>query len=114
MIYYYTGVSGRTKFVTFIKNGANEVTNEKMPVIKESISDLESFDKLIGKKVKLNGIVGIIRDCIPQEKTLSGKYIGNNRYLENKNLINLNHLVRVYWINGVLPCWQPFFKLELI
>ncbi len=112
-IYYYVGVSGRTRFVTFNKQGAYYWTNEKSPVKKESISDLKRFAYLKGKTVSLNGYVGKITGCNPTDSFLAGKYAGDNKYSPHPELLNTNHLVSVHWLNGVLPTWVPFYKLKL-
>lgn len=110
MIYYYKSTtSGRTKFVTFTK----EWSNERMATNKNSINDLKSFDELKGCKVKLDKYEGIILGCQPIDEIIKGKYVGDNRYLGRKDVLNRNNLVQIFWTKGVLPTWQPFYKLEL-
>lgn len=110
-VYYYTGVSGRVRFITFDSNG---LSNERMPVQKTSVSDLNSFTNLLDRKVELNGHIGIVKDCQVEDILLPGKYTGDNKYLSRKDVLNLNNLVRVYWFTGSNYSWQPFFKLKLI
>lgn len=114
-IYYYTSVSGRTTFVTFSKgkDGA-EWTNQKMPVKRSTISDLKPFSDLIGQKVQLGNCEGIVTGCNPTDTFLNGKYLGDEKYLGRKDLLNINHLVQVYWTKGLLPVWQPLYKLTLL
>lgn len=116
-IYYYKGVSGRTRFVTFNRqsdSGRNNKlwTNEKVPILKDSIDDLKLFKHLKGKRVELNGHIGIIQGCNPIDKQLDGKYLGSNFYASK--LLNVNNLVQVHWLTGTNYCWQPFYKLKLI
>lgn len=114
-VYYYTAVSGRTTFVTFQKgkDGA-EWTNQKMSVKRSSISDLRPFSDLKGTKVKLRECEGVIVGCHPVDELIEGKYIGESKYLGRKDVLNRNHLVRVFWTKGVAPIWQPFYKLSLL
>lgn len=111
--YYYVGVSGRIKFVTLKNEKGYSWSDEKMPV-KFSPKLFKPFSKLKGKLVEMNGVKGKIVGCNPLDKPLTGKYISDNKYFPHKHLLSFNHLVQVHWIDGVLPCWQPFFKLKLL
>lgn len=111
VVYYYKGVSGRIRFVTFDSKGWS---NERLKVQRSSISGLKQFRYLLGKKVELNGHVGVIKECQFEDKLLPGKYVGDSKNLYRKDMLNLNHLVRVYWYTGMNYSWQPFFKLKLL
>ena len=110
-VYYYKGVSGRVRFVTFDSNG---YSNERQKVLKSSLGDLKPISNLVGSKVELNGHIGVIKECQFHDKLLPGKYSGDNKFLGRKDLLNHNHLVRVYWFSGLNYSWQPFFKLKLL
>lgn len=110
-VYYYTGTSGRVRFVKFNKVGGDWYTNERMPVKKSSIVGLKRFKDLVGTDVFLNGNRGKITGCNSVDCLLSGKYVGDNFYLNNSELLNTNHLVSVFWYDCSLPTWQPYFKM---
>lgn len=112
-VYYYKGVSGRVRFVTFTGTGDNCQTNERMPVKRSSVR-FKTFKNLQGKFVELNGLVGRVVSCNPTDEPLNGKYRGDEKYFQHPELLNLNHLVLVHWLNGVQPGWQPFFKMKLL
>jgi hypothetical protein len=114
--YYYKNLtSGRTVFVLLEKGKNGDYwTIEPMSVKASSIDDLKPFSKLKGSKVKLGDCEGIVIGCYPHHHPLEGKYYGDGKYLTHKQLLNMNHLVRVYWTKGLAQVWQPFFKLKLI
>lgn len=112
-VFFYVGVSGRTKFVTLTEQKGYKWSDEPMPVKYDS-SLFHPFSKLKGRIVEFQGIKGKIIGCNPLDNPLTGKYISDNKYFPHKPLLSFNHLVQVYWIDGVLPCWQPFFKLKIL
>jgi len=114
-IYYYKGVSERYRFVTFEGKSGDPFTNEKMPVSKNCLKGrLYRFSTLKGKTVQYGEFRGKVISCNPTDKLLSGKYVGDGKYLQCPELLNINHLVLVHWKNGVLPGWFPFFKLKVL
>lgn len=114
-VFYYKGVSGRYRFVTFSGKPGNLYTNEKMPCSKVSLKgSLKMFSSLQGKTVQFGDCVGNVVSCNPTDKMLEGKYKGNGEYHQHPDLLNLNHLVLVHWKNGVLPAWFPFYKLKVL
>jgi len=112
--YYKNLTSGREVFV-FLELGKNGDywTVEPMSVKASSVEDLKPFSELKGKKVRLGNCEGVVVGCHPDHYQLDGKYHGEGKYLTHGQLLNMNHLVRVYWTKGVAQVWQPFYKLTL-
>ncbi len=112
--HWYQGVSGRLRLVTLTETKGKVWTNEPMPVLVSSI-DIQPLDTLIGKEVELGQCKGIINGVLSDQSVLfEGKYRGQGVYFDHPCMIQHNHMVKVFWTKGLLPVWQPIFKLITI
>lgn len=118
--HFHTGVSGRIRFCNIVDSGGKPWNSKSKGEqftsdgYKASTVDLKPISRLIGKRVELNGCIGIITNVgSTKDKIIPGKYLGDGKYLDNRQLSQFNHLVLVHWKNAVLPGWQPVFTLKL-
>jgi hypothetical protein len=115
--FFKPAYTGRTTFVKFEVEDfykGNWYSNQRMQVKRQSIHNLQPFSSLYGRKVELNGLIGIIKDCCPHDLPLKGKYKGNNEYHPHPRFANMNNLVMVHWVNGAAYTWQIYDDLKII
>ncbi len=139
--HYYTGVSGRIRFVSLYQEMDEKTnqpknkwwTNEPMPVLINTI-DISPISEILGKRIYLDfdniGVRGIgkIFRIYPESRIISmnGRYLGQGKYFKRKDNCHYNHLVAIQWekflkitfpvMNDtsykVLSYWQPIFNLK--